>query len=82
MLLTCMMMVNVNTQASEERPAGLQDLRWKYRVILIFANEPYLSNALTNLDEFKTEITLDQPGSRNDVWSDRPNAHATCGGAA
>jgi len=56
MLLTCMMMVNVNTQASEERPAGLQDLRWKYRVILIFANEPYLSNALTNLDEFKTEI--------------------------
>ena len=55
-LLACMMTVNVNAQASEEKPAGLQDLRWKYRVILIFAREPYISNALSNLDEFKTEI--------------------------
>jgi len=55
-LLACMMTVNVNAQASEEKPAGLQDLRWKYRVILIFAREPYISNALSNLEEFKTEI--------------------------
>ena len=51
-----MMMVNVNARASEERPANLQDLRWNYRVILIFAREPCLSNALNNLAEFETEI--------------------------
>ena len=50
------MTVNINAQASEEKPAGLEDLRWEYRVILIFAREPYMSNALNNLDEFKAEI--------------------------
>ena len=55
-LLTCMMTVNVNAQASEEKLAGLEDLRWQYRVILIFAREPYMSNALSNLDELKAEI--------------------------
>ena len=55
-LLACMMAVNVNARATEEKPAGLQDLRWKYRVILIYARDPYMSNALNNLDEFKAEI--------------------------
>jgi len=55
-LLACMVTLNINAQASEEKPAGLEDLRWKYRVILIFAREPYLSNALSNLDELKAEI--------------------------
>ena len=41
---------------SGEKPASLEDLRWKYRVILVFAREPYISNALQNLDEFKAEI--------------------------
>ena len=45
-----------NARASEEKPVGLQDLRWEYRVILVFAREPYLSNALSNLEEFKAEI--------------------------
>jgi hypothetical protein len=48
--------LNINARASEEKPAGLEDLRWKYRVILIFAREPHLSNALQNLDEFKAEL--------------------------
>ena len=51
-----MVTLNINAQASEERPASLEDLRWKHRVILIFAREPYLSNALSNLDELKAEI--------------------------
>jgi len=55
-LLACLMTVKINAQASEEKPAGLEDLRWEYRVILIFAREPYMSNALNNLDEFKAEI--------------------------
>ncbi|MDX2427222.1 MAG: DUF4174 domain-containing protein [Xanthomonadales bacterium] len=55
-LLACMMTVNVKAQASEEKLADLENLRWKYRVILIFAREPYMSNALNNLAELKTEI--------------------------
>lgn len=55
-LLACMVTLNINAQASDEKPAGLEDLRWKYRVILIFAREPYLSNALSNLDDLKAEI--------------------------
>ena len=55
-LLACMMTVNINAQASEEELAGLEDLRWQYRVILIFAREPYMSKALSNLDELKAEI--------------------------
>lgn len=51
-----MVTININAQASEEKPASLEDFRWKHRVILIFAREPYLSNALSNLDELKAEI--------------------------
>ena len=51
-----MVTLNINAQASEEKPASLEDLRWKHRVILIFAREPYLSNALSNLDDLKAEI--------------------------
>ncbi|MGB5569400.1 MAG: DUF4174 domain-containing protein [Sedimenticolaceae bacterium] len=55
-ILACMVTLNINAQASEEKPASLEDLRWKHRVILIFAREPYLSNALSNLDDLKAEI--------------------------
>ena len=55
-LLACMVTLNIDAQASEEKPASLEDLRWKHRVILIFAREPSLSNALSNLDELKAEI--------------------------
>jgi hypothetical protein len=55
-LFACMMTVNFNARASEDKLASLEDLRWKYRVILVFAREPYLSNALQNLDELKAEI--------------------------
>ena len=55
-LLACMVSLNINARASEDKLAGLEELRWQYRVILVFAREPYRSNALANLDEFKAEI--------------------------
>lgn len=55
-LLACVMTVSVNAGALEEKPADLDDLRWKYRVILISAHEPYTSNALANLNELAAEI--------------------------
>lgn len=55
-LLACMMTVCAYAKASEETPAGLEALRWKYRVILVFAREPHASNALANLQEFATEV--------------------------
>ena len=54
-LLACVMAVNVNIKALEEKPSGLEDLRWKYRVILVFAREPNMSKALSNLEDFKAE---------------------------
>jgi hypothetical protein len=55
-LLACLMAVSFNAGALEEKPAGLDDLRWKYRVILVSALEPYRSSALANLDEFAAQI--------------------------
>jgi len=55
-LLASIMTLNNDAQASEEKLADLQDLRWQNRVILIFAREPYMSNALSNLEELKAEI--------------------------
>ena len=55
-LLACMMTISVNAKALEEKLVGLDSLQWKYRVILIFAREPLMSNALTNLNEFEAEI--------------------------
>ena len=51
-----MVTLNTNARALDEKPISLEDLRWKYRVILIFAREPYISNALSNLDDFKADI--------------------------
>lgn len=62
-LMAIMMSVTASSVASEQEPAGLEDLRWKYRVILIFAREPYLSNALSKLGEFEAEID-----ERDMVW--------------
>jgi hypothetical protein len=56
MLLACMMTINVNAQAPERKLAGLEALRWQYRVILVFAHEPHRSNALANLAELEAEI--------------------------
>jgi len=76
-LLACMMTVNVNAQASKEKPASLEDFHWKYRVILIFAREPYMSNALSNLSELEKEIE-----ERDIAWFvlDENTLHTNYGG--
>ncbi len=56
MLWACMMTINVNAQAPEGKLAGLEALRWQYRVILVLAHEPHMSNALANLAELEAEI--------------------------
>ena len=50
------MILSTNAKALEEQPIDLDDLRWKYRVILISAHEPHTSNALANLNELAAEI--------------------------
>jgi hypothetical protein len=55
-LLVWLMTLSTNAKALEEKPIGLDDLRWKYRVILVSAHEPHMSNALANLNEFAAEI--------------------------
>jgi hypothetical protein len=51
-----MMTLSLNADVSEQQLPSLDNLRWKYRVILVFAHEPYLSNALSNLEEFSAAI--------------------------
>jgi len=55
-LLAFIMTISVNARALEEKRVGLDSLQWKYRVILIFAREPLMSNALTNLNGFEAAI--------------------------
>ena len=56
-VLACMAITfSFNAKALEEKPLGLDDLRWKHRVILVFAREPYTSNALANLEQLAAEV--------------------------
>ena len=55
-LLVCLMILSTDAKALEEQAIDLEDLRWKYRVILVSAHEPHTSKALTNLNELAAEI--------------------------
>jgi len=55
-LLIWLMTLSTNAKASDEKPIDLDDLSWKYRVILVSAHEPHTSNALANLNELAAEI--------------------------
>lgn len=61
--LLCIMAANSHIKAAEERLAGLDSLRWNYRVVLVFAREPLASNALSNLRELAAEIE-----ERDIIW--------------
>jgi hypothetical protein len=56
LLLACIMTASTNINASDEQPAGLDDLRWKNRVFLVYVQEPETSEALARLEEFEAEI--------------------------
>jgi hypothetical protein len=56
LLLPCIMTASININASDEHPAGLDDLRWKNRVFLVYVQEPETSEALARLEELEAEI--------------------------
>jgi len=61
--LLCIMAMNNQIKAAEEKLAGLDSLRWNYRVLLVFAREPLTSNASANLRELAAKIE-----ERHIVW--------------
>lgn len=61
--LLCIMATNNQIKAAEEKLAGLDSLRWNYRVLLVFAREPSASNASSNLHELAAEIE-----ERDIIW--------------
>jgi hypothetical protein len=48
--------MSTGAKADGDRPESLEDLRWQYRVILVFAPEPQAARALSNLAEFSAGI--------------------------
>ena len=61
--MLCIMVSSNHINAAEEKLAGLDSLRWNYRVVLVFAREPLASNALSNLSEVAAEIE-----ERDIIW--------------
>lgn len=55
-LVFWLMATTQNANAGDAKLAGLEDLRWEYRVILVLAGEPHASRALANLQEFAVAI--------------------------
>lgn len=55
-LLASLMSVSPHLQASKEELVGLESLKWKYRVLLVFVQEPFVSTALQNLSELEEGI--------------------------
>ncbi len=56
LLLTCMMIANAHTHASEKKLLGLDEMRWNYRVILVYALEPERAEALARLEKLEAEV--------------------------
>jgi len=61
--LACMITFCLNAQQDKENTVGMEDFEWHYRVLLDFAREPHMSNALANLEEIEPEIS-----ERDIVW--------------
>lgn len=55
-ILFSLVTTSADLEASEGKPIGLEELRWKYRVILVFAQEPFASNARSNLEDFAAGV--------------------------
>lgn len=50
------LMVATGTDGASEPARTLADLRWNYRVILVFAPKPLADNAVSNLENHHAEI--------------------------
>lgn len=62
-LLASLMSVSTSVQPSEEELASLDSLKWKYRVLVIFAETSLVDAALANLNALATGIE-----ERDMVW--------------
>ena len=56
LLLACIMTASFNINASDEQAVGLDELRWKNRVFLVYTQEPETTEALARLEDFEAEI--------------------------
>jgi hypothetical protein len=66
------------SQATEAALEDLADLKWKHRVLLVFAQQPDASSALANLNELAPEIE-----ERDIAWflMEGENLHSNYAGA-
>ncbi len=56
MLLACMMIASTHIPASDRALLGLDDLRWNYRVILVYATDSDWESALASLERLDAEV--------------------------
>lgn len=62
-LLALLVSLSTSLQSSEQELASLKSLKWKYRVLVVFAEEPSVAAALSNLGEMAAEIE-----ERDMIW--------------
>ena len=62
-LLASLISVSTTVQPSDEELASMDDLKWKYRVLVVFAEAPFVDAALVNLNALATGIE-----ERDMVW--------------
>jgi hypothetical protein len=55
-LMVCMMTLDSNIEASEEKPLGLDDLRWQHRVVLVFAPGSGAAQAQDRLEQLSLQV--------------------------
>ena len=55
-LVVCMMTLDSNIEASEEKPLGLDDLRWQNRIVLVFAPGLNAAPALDRLEQQSLQV--------------------------
>ena len=55
-LMVCMMTLDSNIEASEEKPLGLDDLRWQHRVVLVFAPGSEAAQAQARLEQLSLQV--------------------------
>jgi hypothetical protein len=62
-LLALLVSISTSLQSSEEKLASLESLKWKHRVLVVFAEEPSVGPALSNLRKMAAAIE-----ERDMVW--------------
>jgi len=50
------LMIATGADGREKQAHGLADLRWNYRLILVFAPAPIAAKAVSNLEQYRAEL--------------------------